>query len=74
MHLSDGISCYVCEKTTSEQTCISGERLVHDRLKGGRFARNCTSDNYCLIEAIINAGGIGIILYTHMTFLMGIIV
>lgn len=57
VHLSDGISCYVCEKTTSEQTCISGERLVHDRLKGGRFVRNCTSDNHCLIEAIINAGG-----------------
>uniref|UniRef100_K1R3Z3 Uncharacterized protein n=1 Tax=Magallana gigas TaxID=29159 RepID=K1R3Z3_MAGGI len=56
VHLSDGISCYVCEKTTSEQTCISGERLVHDRLKGGRFVRNCTSDNHCLIEAIINAG------------------
>lgn len=55
--ISNGISCYVCEKTTSEKTCISGERLVHDRLKGGRFVRNCTSDNYCLIEAIINAGG-----------------
>lgn len=52
----DGISCYVCEETTSRQTCQSGEKLIHDRLKGGVFVRNCT-DRFCKIEAIMNIGG-----------------
>ncbi|XP_048744409.1 uncharacterized protein LOC125657687 [Ostrea edulis] len=56
MPVTDGISCYVCEETTSRQTCQSGEKLIHDRLKGGVFVRNCT-DRFCKIEAIMNIGG-----------------
>ncbi|XP_061188004.1 uncharacterized protein LOC133196075 [Saccostrea echinata] len=57
MPVSDGTSCYVCEETTSGQICKSGERLLHDRIKGGLFIRNCTASRYCKIEAIMNAGG-----------------
>ncbi|XP_062574460.1 uncharacterized protein LOC134236298 [Saccostrea cucullata] len=57
MPISGGTSCYVCEETTSQQTCKSGVKLLQNRMKGGLFIRNCTASRYCKVEAIMNAGG-----------------
>nr|XP_022346064.1 uncharacterized protein LOC111138407 isoform X1 [Crassostrea virginica] len=54
-----GLRCYVCEETTSQQTCRSGEHLLQDRFGGGPFIRNCSRQfEFCVTEAIINAGGV----------------